>query len=492
MGGARTALFNWLYARKVGGVFVLRIEDTDAARSTEDSYAAIIDGMNWLGLDWDEGPGKDGPFGPYVQSARQVLYHTEAKRLIDEGLAYRCFCSPDDLELMRKDAMEEGLSPSYDGRCRNLPDDEVELRVSNNVPRVVRFKMPSDGETKLFDVIRGEIVFNNAELDDFVLIKSDGKPTYNFAASVDDAKMQISHVIRGDDHISNTPRQIHLYKALGYRLPKFAHLPMILGSDRQRLSKRHGASSVQEFREQGYLPDAMVNYLALLGWSLDGKTEFFTRENLIKKFSLKRVSKNPAGFDLDKLNHVDGEHFKNLDTIERVALVFDRLVEDKIFPADFEVEEWASAEIKNGNGLSKIDESRRSRYARELPRLAIILKVMGNRLKNLKDAARILAYYYRDEYPTNPEAFAQHLSAPQTNERLRQMAATLEALENFERSEIERAVRELAESAGVSAGELIHPCRVALTGDSVSPDFFSVVHLLGRKKSLERLHKAAA
>lgn len=490
VGGARTALFNWLYARKVGGVFVLRIEDTDAARSTEESYRAIIDAMQWLGLDWDEGPGKDGPYGPYVQSARQVLYHTEAKRLIDSGHAYRCFCTPDELEMMRADLAEKSQPLVYDGRCRNLPQDEVEARLANNVPHVVRFKMPGDGETKLFDVIRGEIVFNNAELDDFVLIKSDSKPTYNFAASVDDAKMQISHVIRGDDHISNTPRQILLYKALDYKLPKFAHLPMILGSDRQRLSKRHGASSVQEFRDNGYLPDALVNYLALLGWSLDGASEFFTRESLINKFTLKRVSKNPAAFDLDKLNHIDGEHFKQLDTIKRVALVFDKLEEQRVFPADFEVEEWASAEIKNGNGLAKIDEARHSGYASELPRLAIILKVMGNRVKNLKDVSELLAYFYKDDYPTDADAFASHVAG--AGERLRGIAAALETLETFDRTEIERVVRELADSLDVGAGDLIHPCRVALTGQNVSPDIFSVIHLLGRRKSVERLQKAAS
>jgi len=492
VGGARTALFNWLYARKVGGVFVLRIEDTDAARSTEESYRAIIDSMRWLGLDWDEGPDKEGPFGPYVQSARQVLYHNEANRLIEAGRAYRCFCTPDELDLMRKEAAEAGQPLRYDGRCRNLPDDEVSARLARNAPHVVRFRLDAEGVTKLFDVIRGEIAFNNAELDDFVLIKSDGKPTYNFAASVDDAKMQISHIIRGDDHISNTPRQILLYKALDYPLPKFAHLPMILGGDRQRLSKRHGAASVQEFRRIGYLPDGLVNYLALLGWSADGESEYFTREQLIKKFSLKRVSKNPAAFDIDKLNYIDGEHFKHLETIERVALVFDKLVEDGVIPADFEVQEWSSVEIKNGNGLAGIGQSRQSRYASELPRLAIILKVMGNRVKNLIDASEKLAYFYKDDYPTQAEAYEKYLSAPDVAPRLRRLAVALAAVDTWDRTEIENAVRALADAIGVSAGDLIHPCRVALTGDSVSPDIFSVIHLLGKAKSVERLERAAA
>ncbi|MFQ5511572.1 MAG: glutamate--tRNA ligase [Candidatus Krumholzibacteriia bacterium] len=491
IGGARTALFNWLYARKTGGVFVLRIEDTDAARSTEASYEAILDAMRWLGLDWDEGPQKDGSCGPYLQSARQVLYHTELRKLLDGGQAYRCFCSTTELEEMRAEATQEGRSPRYDGRCHNLPADEVQSRVSKKIPHVVRLRMPV-GETRIYDLIRGPITFNNDELDDFVLMRSDGKPTYNFAAAVDDAKMQISHIIRGDDHISNTPRQVIVYRALGYKVPKFAHLPMILGSDRARLSKRHGAASVQEFRRMGYLPDALVNYLALLGWSLDGKTEFFTRESLIKSFSLKRVSKNPAAFDPDKLNHIDGEHFKKLESMKRVSLVFDKLVEDGVFPADFKVEEWLPAEASgNGQAALKTVEVKSSSYRDELPRLAIILKVMGNRLKNLKDAPHVLSYFFKDDYPVDPEAFDEHLGDPRTATHLGKLAEALGQMEVFDRVAIETLVRRLADELGISAAELIHPCRVALTGRSVSPDIFSVIHLLGREKCVQRLAAVA-
>lgn len=491
IGGARTALFNWLYARKVGGTFILRIEDTDAQRSTEESYAAIIDAMQWLGLDWDEGPIKGGPFGPYVQSSRQVLYHTEAQTLLEQKKAYRCFCTPEELEEMRTEATEAGQAPRYDARCRLLPDEEIEHRLRHSMPHVIRFRMPP-GETKLYDVIRGTIAFDNDDLDDFVLIKSDGKPTYNFAAAVDDAKMQISHVIRGDDHISNTPRQIVLYKALDYRLPRFAHLPMILGSDRSRLSKRHGAASVQEFRRMGYLSDAFVNYLALLGWSLDGETEFFTRDNLIEKFSLKRVSKNPAAFDPNKLNHIDGEHFTRLPLMEKVALVFDRLQEESVFPSDFNVGEWSVMELENGERASVLEskEKNPSHYRDELPRLAIILKIMGNRLKNLKDASDMLAYFYKDDYATDEEAYEKHLNSPETAEHLAELRDRLGGLPAFDRAEIERVTRELADEVGVKAGDLIHPCRVALTGRGVSPDIFSVIHLLGQAKSTERLGAA--
>jgi glutamyl-tRNA synthetase len=490
IGGARTALYNWLYARKTGGTFVLRIEDTDAERSTEESYRAIIDAMEWLALDWDEGPVKGGPFGPYVQSARLVLYHTEAQRLIDDGKAYRCFCTTDELEEMRSEAVEKKESSRYDGRCRRLPRDEVVQRLARKVPCVVRFRMP-EGETKFNDIIRGPIVFQNAELDDFVLIKSDGKPTYNFAATVDDAKMRISHVIRGDDHISNTPKQVLICKALDYPIPKFAHLPMILGSDRTRLSKRHGAASVQEFRRLGYLSDSLVNYLALLGWAYDDKTEFFTRESLIKKFSLGKVTKNPAAFDPDKLDHIDGEHFKLLDAMKRVALVRAKLEEAGILPPDFRPREWVGAEAPPAaSAADKTGSPATARYRDEVPRLAFILKAMGSRIRNLKDAPEKLAYFYKDEYPVDGEAVAKHLSSPENRSRLLDLAERFEALESFDPGEIERVTRGLASELGVGAADVIHPCRVAVTGQGVSPDIFSVVHLIGREKAVERLRKA--
>lgn len=492
VGGARTALYNWLYARKNGGVFVLRIEDTDAARSTEESYRAIVDAMEWLGLDWDEGPGKGGPFGPYLQSARQVLYHTEARRLIDKGAAYRCFCTTEELEEIRSEALEQKTSTRYDGRCRRLPEDEVGRRLQKKLPHVIRFRVP-EGETRFHDVVRGPIVFQNAEIDDFVLMRSDGKPTYNFAATVDDAKMRISHVIRGDDHISNTPKQVLLCKALEYPLPKFAHLPMILGSDRTRLSKRHGAASVQEFRRMGYLSDSLVNYLALLGWAYDDKAEFFTREGLVKRFSLAKVSKNPAAFDPDKLDHIDGEHFKRLDAMKRVALVYARLREDGVLPPDYRPREWvpARAPAAGSAGQAAPEGAENGFYREEAPRLAFILQVMGTRVRNVKDAPGKLAYFYKDAYPVDGEAAATHLGSSGARSRVAALADRLEAVDPFERSEIERATRALAEELGVGAADLIHPCRVAVTGQGVSPDIFSVIHLVGREKTVERLRAAS-
>jgi glutamyl-tRNA synthetase len=480
IGGARTALYNWLYARKTGGVFVLRIEDTDAERSTEESYRAIIDALKWLGLDWDEGPEKDGPFGPYVQSARQVLYHTEVRKLIDKGLAYHCFCTQDELAEIRDEAMQQRESPRYDGRCRNLPRDEVERRLAHKIPHVVRIRMP-EGETRFFDLIRGAITFDNSELDDFVLIKSDGKPTYNFAAVIDDARMQISHVIRGDDHLSNTPKQVVIYRALDHKVPKFAHLPMILGSDRTRLSKRHGAAS------------SLVNYLALLGWAYDDKTEFFTRDSLVKKFSLKKVSKNPAAFDPNKLDHIDGEHFKRLDPMKRVELVYEKLLEENVLPPDFHPVEWAAPETAGRAGVTggSSGNGDEAVYRAEVPRLAIILGAMGNRLKNLKDVSSKLAYFYKDSYPVDDAAVAAHLGAPEAAERVAALADRFESLLPWDRGTIEDAARLLADALEIKAGDLIHPCRVALTGQAVSPDIFTVVHLLGRDKTVERLRAAA-
>jgi glutamyl/glutaminyl-tRNA synthetase len=437
-----------------------------------------------------------------------LLYHTEAQRLIDEGKAYRCFCTTDELEEMRSEAAEKKESSRYDGRCRRLPADEAARRVARRVPCVVRFRMP-EGETKFNDIIRGPIAFQNAELDDFVLIKSDGKPTYNLAATVDDAKMKISHVIRGDDHISNTPKQVLICRALGYPLPKFAHLPMILGSDRTRLSKRHGAASVQEFRRLGYLSDSLVNYLALLGWAYDDKTEFFTRESLVKKFSLSKVTKNPAAFDPDKLDHIDGEHFKLLDAMKRVSLVCAKLEEAGLLPPDYRPREWVgSAAAGAGPAADNTADTKgkertpapagekdgtpaAARYRDEIPRLAFILKVMGSRIRNLKDAPEKLAYFYKNEYPVDAEAVSKHLSSSENRSRLAELAKRLEDLDSFDPGEIERVTRGLAADLGVGAADVIHPCRVAVTGQGVSPDIFSVVQLIGREKAVERLRKAA-
>jgi glutamyl-tRNA synthetase len=493
VGGARTALYNWLYARKTGGVFVLRIEDTDAQRSTAESYEGILRGMRWLGLDWDEGPDVGGDFGPYVQSARGVLYHSDAGRLLDEGNAYYCFCTAERLEALKFEQRENREQIRYDGRCRDLEPDEAARRVSAGEQHVIRFRMPGDGDVRFRDVVRGEFVIANAELDDFVLIKSDGLPTYNFAVVVDDARMKVSHVIRGDDHLSNTPRQVHLYRALGYDLPKFAHLPMILGSDRTRLSKRHGAVSIDFYRENHYLPDAMVNYLALLGWSFDDRQELFSRKALVEKFSLGRVSKNPAMFDNDKMEYINAEHFKRLDLLRKTRLIHDLLREEGYLPGDFEVDFTRPVDLKLVPGTEPVageEMPEGSSNSKQFHRLAMIVQVMGNRLKLLRDAPAQLGYFFKDDFPVDRDAYERHVRVAGGGQRLARLAEVVEALRYFDRRSVEETVRALADDLGIEAGELIHPCRVALTGGTVSPDIFWVMVLLGKAKTVERLRKA--
>jgi len=496
VGGARTALYNFLYARKNHGVFVLRIEDTDAARSTRESYEGILRGLRWLGLEWDEGPDVGGEYGPYLQSARGVLYHSEADRLLREGKAYRCFCTPEELEAMKVEHEEKKLPPKYALTCRSLAPEEVDARLARSLPFAVRFAMPPEGEVRFRDVVRGDFSFANADLDDFIMIKSDGRPTYNYAVVVDDAHMKISHVIRGDDHLSNTPRQVHLYHALGYKLPKFAHLPMILGHDKTRLSKRHGATSVDSYADQYYLSEAMVNYLALLGWAFDGKRELFTFSALVDAFSLKKVSSNPAVFDLGKMEWINAEHFKMLPLSEKVELVYDVLEKEGIFPPAFEVDLSRPVDLKLVPGKEPLraeflDGGSRA-YAREIPRLALIIDALGNRLKLLKDVPGLMRYFYRDDYARDEDAVRNHLMTKGASGRVAALADEYEKLQYFDRAAVEETLRALADRLGLESGELIHPCRVALTGRTVSPDIFWVVVLLGKSKTVERLRSAAS
>ncbi|HVO76389.1 MAG TPA: glutamate--tRNA ligase [Candidatus Bathyarchaeia archaeon] len=496
VGGARTALYNYLYARKNNGVFVLRIEDTDAARSTRDSYEGILRGLRWLGLEWDEGPDIGGDYGPYLQSARGVLYNSEADRLLREGKAYRCFCTPDELEAMRVEQEQKKLPPKYAGTCRALPSSEVDERLAKDSPFVIRFAMPAEGEVRFRDVVRGDFTFANAELDDFVLVKSDGRPTYNYAVVVDDAHMKISHVIRGDDHISNTPRQVHLFGALGYKLPKFAHLPMILGHDRTRLSKRHGATSIDSYRDKYYLSEAMVNYLALLGWAYDGTRELFTFKALIEAFSLKKVSSNPAVFDVGKMEWINAEHFKMLPIAKKVELVYAVLEKEGLLPPSFDVDLSRPVDLKLVPGKEPlrpeaVDGGERA-YAKEIPRLSLIIDALGNRLKLLKDVPDLMGYFYRDDYARDDDAVRVHLMTKEVSSRLTALAEEYGTLQYFDRSSVEETLRALADRLGLESGELIHPCRVALTGKTVSPDIFWVIVLLGRAKTVERLRAAAA
>lgn len=501
VGGARTALFNWLWARKLGGTFVLRIEDTDAQRSTDEALRGILEGMRWLGLHWDEGPEVDGPFGPYQQTLRQVLYHAEADRLVREGRAYRCFCTRQELDAMREAAQSRGAPVRYDGRCRQRDAAASDSMADRGEPSVVRLAMPEEGEVGWVDLVRGEFRFQYALLDDFVLVKSDGNPTYNFAVVVDDAKMLISHVIRGDDHISNTPRQLALFDALGYARPEFAHLPMIVGADRTRLSKRHGATSVTAFRDAGILPQAMLNYLALLGWAFDGEREVFSLQELIAHFDLRQVSRNPAVFDTQKLMWMNQQHFERLTLGQKLETLLPQMKRRGSWPPRFRAEFGPTRHFRVVTGgqddkvaatIQPVPEEEWMRgeptLADELPRFQHILEVLGARLGGPHDVD-VLAYFFTDDFPYETAAVQKHLATEAAAQHLEALAAALEPLPHFTAEAVEAALRTLAAKRGVKAGELIHPARVALTGSGVSPGIFDVFVLLGRSKAVERLRR---
>ncbi len=463
VGGARTALYNYLHARAKGGTFVLRIEDTDAERSTEASVQAIFGGLRWLGLAWDEGPIVGGAHGPYFQSQRRAFYDRYAQRLTLMGRAYPCFCTPDELEARRSEQLARGEDPRYDRRCRALSEAERAARTAQGPPPALRFALPEPEEVAWDDIVRGRVSFQSEVLDDFVLVRSDGLPTYNFACVVDDVEMAISHVIRGDDHISNTPRQILLYRALGAAPPVFAHASMILGPDGKRLSKRHGATSVEAFGELGILPEGMVNFLALLGWALDGKTELFTLAELERVFSLERVNPNPAVFDAQKLEWVNAQHLKRLDESDRVRRVTEFLA-------------------SHGHDLAGHDEAWRSAFVRAL----------GDRLRTLADATDVGAFVLHDPPPMEIEAWAELLAKPAAGERLSALAERVSNTSEWTLVALEAATRSLAAAAGIKAGEVIAPARVALTGRKSAPGIFDVMWLLGRERVVARLESAAA
>ena len=463
VGGARTALYNYLFARANGGAFVLRIEDTDAARSTDESVRAILDSMRWLGLSWDEGPGAGGAHGPYFQSERRALYHRHAESLRAAGRAYACYCTPEELEAMRESQVAGKQPLCYDGRCRAL-DAATRARLeAEGRASAIRFALTPSGESAWDDVVRGRVSFDNELLDDFVLLRSDGLPTYNFACVVDDHEMEITHVIRGDDHISNTPRQLLVYEACGWEPPRFAHVPMILGADGSRLSKRHGATSVAAYRDLGYVPPALINFLALLGWSSGGTQELFTLEELERLFRLERVGSNPAIFNLEKLEWMNSQHLKRFPDEERARLVREHLT---------------------GRGYDL------SRHSPEW--FAALVRAIGDRLKTLPDAENYGAFALREELEMDENAWGEMRERPEVARRLETLATRLEADAAFSLESLERETRALAAEFGIKAGELIGLARVALTGRKVSPGFFEVMWLLGRERTLARLRQTAA
>lgn len=456
IGGARTALFNYLVARANKGTFILRIDDTDLERSRPEYTEGLINSMRWLGLDWDE--------GPYFQSQRLEEYNRAAARLLEEDKAYHCYCTPEELTAGREAARKAGKPYLYPGTCRDLPQEEARAYLAAGRSAVVRLRVPDRGETVVRDLIRGEVRFDNSTLDDFIIIKSNGLPTYNFASVVDDALMQITDVIRGEEHLSNTPRQQLCIEALGYEVPRYAHVPMILAPDRSKLSKRHGATSVEEFRDRGYLPQALLNYIALLGWS-PGEEEIVSLSEMVLLFSLERVNKTAAIYDTTKLTWMNGNYLREapLDRLAENALPF------------FEAEGLLKAPVAG----------------EELNYFKKVVDTVRDRVKTLSELAEASTYFYRDEFSYDPKGVEKHFRKEGSADLLRRAAGLLRNFEPFNLESIETAYRSLSEELGISTGRLIHPTRLAISGRTMGPGLFDIIVLLGREKTVSRLEKAA-
>jgi glutamyl-tRNA synthetase len=466
IGGARTALFNWLFARSRGGVFVLRLEDTDTGRNIEEAAVQIATSLRWLGLDWDEGPDLGGPYGPYRQSDRFEIYQAEARHLVESGQAYWCYCTPEELAQQREEARKRGEVPRYDRRCCTLTAAQRQAKEAAGIRPALRVRVPRTGTTVVHDLIRGEVSFDNATLDDFIILKSNGGPTYNFACVVDDAAMRISHVIRAEEHLSNTPKQIVLYRLLGYQLPAFAHVPMILAPDRSKLSKRHGATAVEEFRAEGFLPEAIVNYLALLGWSPGDEREQMTLAQIQELFSLEAVSKHAAIYDVRKLTWLNGQYLSSLPLARVVEAVLPFMQE-----AGYVSAVPGAAEL---DYLNRVVETVRSRV---------------HTLAELRDAA---AYFYRSDFTYEEKGIRKYFAKPGVTELLARGREALAAVpsDQFTVEATEQAYRRVIDEMGISGGALIHPTRLALSGRTVGPGLFDIMATLGKEECLARLERA--
>jgi len=464
VGNIRTALFNWLFARHSGGSFIVRIEDTDVNRRVEGATEAILDGLKWLGIDWDEGPEVGGKYGPYFQSQRLEHYQEIAQLLVKGGHAYPCYCSEDRLARMRTEmAQRKDSMRSYDRHCRNLSLAERAKHEAQGIVPVIRFKTPLEGETRFNDLIKGEVVFDNSTLDDFVLLKSDGYPTYHLANVTDDHLMKITHVLRADEWLSSTPRHVLLYDALGWQHPLFAHLPMILGTDRSKLSKRHGATAITEYREQGYLPQAMMNFLALLGWSLDDRTELFTKEELVQNFSIERISKTSAVFNLDKLKWMSGVYIRKLTPEELTDQLLPFLERD-------------------------LPQSVKRPISREY--MKQIAPLMQERLMTFGEAAALCDFFFVEQPVYRVELL---LGKKLTKEdAVRGLEAALKRLQapTFDAPSLEETLRNLATELGLKTGDFFGLLRVAVTGRTAAPPLFQTMASLGRERCLKRIEAA--
>ncbi len=465
VGNAHTALFNWLFARKHGGTVVLRIEDTDELRSTPEALDVIYGGLTWLGIDWDEGPDIGGPCGPYVQSERLERYQEAVNTLVGEGKAYPCYCTPEEVEERRQIMRAKGLPPKYDGKCSSLTEQEREALEAEGREPCIRFAMKHTGNTVVNDRIHGDVVYDNSLCGDPVILKQSGFPTYHLAVVVDDDAMRITHIIRGAGHLPNTQTHLQLQEALGIPHPEYAHLPLILGEDRTKLSKRHGAVSITEYQDLGYLPEAMFNFLSLLGWSPGDEREILSRDEIVSLFSLASCNKAPSVFDLKKAEWMNGEYMKQMEPGQLVGRVHPWLVEAGLIEEELTPErrEW----------------------------LVKVVELMQERAKLLSTYPTWARYFFTADYEYENRARSKWLDKESTPDVLDRLTAAFEALDEWHVQTIEVAVRGIAEETGVSAGKIIHPCRAAVTGTTIGPSLFHLLALLDRDDVLARLRRTA-
>ena len=466
IGNIRTAVFDYLYARHTGGTFVLRIEDTDRNRFVEGSLEEMMFALRWMGMQWDEGPEADGGHGPYFQSDRLPIYHKYAQQLIDEGKAYPCYCTKERLEEMRKLQEQAKLPPGYDRRCRDLTEDERADLARENPNPVIRFKMKLEGTTELDDLVRGHVSFRNDLQDDFIAIKADGFPTYHFASVVDDHLMEITHVVRGDEWLSSAPKHMQLYEAFGWTPPQWVHPSLILDERGKKLSKRSEAQTrFLSYIEEGYLPDAMLNFLATMGWSSGEDKKIFSRDELIEKFTFEGITNHPAIFDLAKLNDLQGEYIRMMSVEDLAKLIVPRLQK-----AGYLGEEPTNEDMEY---------------------LHKVTALIQDRLVLLKDAPEMIAYFYSDEFEYDEKGVRKHLAKETTPAILKAIIEKLSGIETWNHDCIEAAVRSVADDMGVKPAEVIHPTRMAITGRTWGPGLFELIAVIGKQRCIARLHMAA-
>ncbi len=465
VGNIRSALFNWLYARHTGGTFILRVEDTDQKRESATGLADILDSLRWLGLDWDEGPDVGGPYGPYIQSQRLDLYHTYAQQLLDTGHAYRCYCPPERLAALRQEQLRHKESHvGYDRRCRFLSAAEQAELAASGAPAVIRLAVPLEGQTRFHDLIHGEIVMDNALIDDQVLLKADGFPTYHLANVVDDHHMRISHILRADEWLSSVPKHVIMYQALGWEPPIYCHLPRVLGPDRKKLSKRHGSTSVLDFRDMGYLPEALFNFLALVGWSYDGQTEIVSRDELVRAFTLDKISAGAGVFDHQKLDWMNGVYIRALDPADLGDRLAPFLARDLGLPED----------------------ELRSRYD-----LTAIAGLVRERIERLTQAAEKVDFIFRDVPDYDPALLVpKRLDAPTALDILRRIQAIVRRRGVMDQEALEADLRALSDELGVKVGDVLGILRIAITGRPVTPPLLPAMRILGLEACRTRLDAA--